>query len=105
MDHARPWLRYVEAGDLGDSALDCDGLNVENPSGDKLGDVNGFVLDADSGRPQADDKSPHLGGRAQAGDVIGVETGGERTYLGDTSEDENERRRDAETAARKLNEK
>jgi len=30
-----------------------------------------------------------------------VETGGERTYIGDTSEDENKRRRDAEEAARK----
>jgi hypothetical protein len=45
-----------------------------------------------------DDVSPHAGGRAQPGDVIGVETGGERTYVGDTSEDENERRRNAEKA-------
>jgi hypothetical protein len=44
----------------------------------------------------AADPSPHLDGRAQPGDVIGVETGGERTYIGDTAEDENERRRDAE---------
>jgi hypothetical protein len=49
----------------------------------------------------AGDTSPHLGGRAQPGDVLGVETGGERTYVGDTSEDENKRRRDAEKAARK----
>jgi hypothetical protein len=42
------------------------------------------------------DVSPHPGGRAQPGDVVGVETGGERTYLGDTTEDENERRRTAE---------
>jgi hypothetical protein len=49
----------------------------------------------------AGDTSPHLGGRAQPGDVLGVETGGERTYVGDTSEDENKRRRDAEEAARK----
>lgn len=48
-----------------------------------------------------DDASPHLAGRAQPGDVLGVETGGERTYVGDTSEDENKRRRDAEEAARK----
>jgi len=50
------------------------------------------------------DVSPHLGGRAQPGDVLGVETGGERSYIGDTSEDENERRRDAEKAASKLGE-
>jgi hypothetical protein len=30
--------------------------------------------------------------------VLGVETGGERTFIGDTSEDENERRRKAESA-------
>ncbi|MGE0449636.1 MAG: PRC-barrel domain-containing protein [Vicinamibacterales bacterium] len=40
--------------------------------------------------------SPHPGGRAQPGDVLGPETGGERTYIGDTTEDENKRRIDAE---------
>jgi hypothetical protein len=45
------------------------------------------------------DASPHLGGRAQPGDVLGLETGGETTGLGDTDEAENERRRDAERAA------
>jgi hypothetical protein len=50
---------------------------------------------------EAGDKSPHAGGRAQPGDVLGVETGGERTYVGDATEDENKRRRDAEEAARK----
>ena len=45
---------------------------------------------------RTDDSSPHFDGRAQPGDVIGVETGGERTHVGDTSEDENKRRRDAE---------
>jgi hypothetical protein len=47
-----------------------------------------------------DDESPHLGGRAQPGDVLGLETGGERTYVGDTAEDEDNRRRAAERAAR-----
>src|SRR6185295_3979367 len=47
------------------------------------------------------DTSPHFDGRAQPGDVLGVETGGERTYVGDTSEDENKRRRDAEKTAAK----
>jgi hypothetical protein len=44
----------------------------------------------------AGDVSPHHGGRAQPGDVLGIETGGETTAIGDTSEDENERRRKAE---------
>ena len=43
--------------------------------------------------------SPHMGGRAQPGDVLGVETGGETTSIGDTAEDENRRRRAAERDA------
>jgi hypothetical protein len=45
------------------------------------------------------DESPHFGGRAQPGDVLGIETGGERTYIGETAEDEDERRRAADEAA------
>jgi hypothetical protein len=54
------------------------------------------------GHPRADaaddagDVSPHAGARAQPGDVLGVETGGERTHVGDTADDENRRRRVAE---------
>ena len=51
------------------------------------------------------EESPHYEGRAQPGDVLGLETGGERTYVGDTSEDENKRRRDAEEASRRDGEK
>jgi hypothetical protein len=47
--------------------------------------------------------SPYAGDRAQPGDVIGVETGGEQTHIGDTAKDEDERRRDAEKAAAKNN--
>jgi hypothetical protein len=42
--------------------------------------------------------SPHLDGRAQPGDVLGIETGGERTHVGETADDENKRRRTAEGA-------
>jgi hypothetical protein len=45
--------------------------------------------------------SPHIGGRAQPGDVLGIETGGETTEIGDTAEDEDKRRRDAERATAK----
>jgi hypothetical protein len=45
--------------------------------------------------------SPHFEGRAQPGDVLGVETGGEETHIGDTTEDEDKRRIDAERHARK----
>ena len=248
MNRPLPWLRYVDASSLDDGVVDFDGLNVESPTGEHLGDVDGFIVDAKSSRPyylvvdaggwfksrhfllpvghtrfdadeevlvtelsreridrfpgfdkdnfeklsdddwkrfndetcqactitgvsvvyaatepyaaaweRADysypdwwrvsptlpdrmggsaltagveyppaaptptadrsnrdrtiargseddsrreaDPSPHFDGRAQPGDVLGVETGGERTYVGDTAEDENKRRQDAEAAA------
>ena len=40
-----------------------------------------------------EDVSPHAGGRAQPGDVLGIETGGETTAVGDDAEAEDERRR------------
>ena len=46
------------------------------------------------------DASPHHAGRAQPGDVLGIETGGETTEIGDTAEDEDKRRREAEKSAR-----
>lgn len=49
---------------------------------------------------RTDDVSPHFEGRAQPGDVLGIETGGERTVVGDTAEDEDRRRQDAERRER-----
>ncbi|PWT85012.1 MAG: hypothetical protein C5B57_03810 [Blastocatellia bacterium] len=51
MDKPRSWLRYVEAGDLEDASIHFDGLPVQSASGDKLGKVDGFIIDADSGCP------------------------------------------------------
>lgn len=48
------------------------------------------------------DSSPHFDGRAQPGDVIGVETGGEQTHVGDTAQDEDKRREAAQKDAEKL---
>ena len=45
------------------------------------------------------DVSPHYSRRAQPGDILGIETGGETTGIGDTAEDEDERRRDADKKA------
>jgi len=50
VDHPLPWLRYIDAGDLDDTSA-FDGLHVESPDGEDLGDVNGFIVDSDSGRP------------------------------------------------------
>jgi hypothetical protein len=55
------------------------------------------VVAREEGR-STDDVSPHHGGRAQPGDVLGIETGGETTGIGDTAEDEDQRRREAEKA-------
>ncbi len=48
----------------------------------------------DAGGRDRDDVSPHFGGRAQPGDILGLETGGETTKIGDSAEDENKRRRE-----------
>jgi hypothetical protein len=241
MDHPQPWLRLVEAKDLDNSAIDFRNLKVRNEAGEKLGNVDGFVVDVETARPyyvvvdaggwfksrhfllpighaemdededaivtnlerervnrfpgfdkgefeklkesdlrrigedtsiacgftdvtvavwdrptyrlpdwwqpdyyRADladagsssarsqstaqstsgkpassnpsrstgadrdraiahggESSPFPGGRAEPGDVLGIETGGERTYIGDTKQSENERRREAETEASK----
>ena len=62
--------------------------------------ADGLDTDVDTDvEPGADDVSPHFGGRAQPGDVLGLETGGETTEIGDTAEDENKRRRDLEEQA------
>ena len=50
----------------------------------------------ESGARDRDDVSPHFGGRAQPGDILGIETGGETTGIGDSAEDENKRRRAVE---------
>ena len=49
---------------------------------------------ADSTNPNANWPDPDLE-RAQPGDVLGIERGGETTSLGDTEEEEDRRRRDA----------
>jgi PRC-barrel domain len=49
--------------------------------------------DREAGYRDGDDVSPHFERRAQPGDILGIETAGETTEIGDTAEDENERRR------------
>src|SRR5689334_11603555 len=51
MDHPRPGLKYVDADDLDKQTFDFDGLEVVDLSGDKLGKVDGFIMDAAQGRP------------------------------------------------------
>jgi len=51
MDHPRPGLKYVDADDLDKQTFDFDGLEVVDLSGDKLGKVDGFIMDVAKGRP------------------------------------------------------
>jgi sporulation protein YlmC with PRC-barrel domain len=51
MDHPRPNLRYVDAKELDDTATKLRGLEVDSASGEKLGKLEGFIIDATSGRP------------------------------------------------------
>jgi PRC-barrel domain len=53
MDHPRPWLRYVDADDLDSSAseLTFDDMRVYGTDAEKLGSVEGFIVDGSTGRP------------------------------------------------------
>jgi hypothetical protein len=51
MDHPQPWLRYVDADDLESSTFRFDDLPVKSSTGEKLGEVDGFIVDEASGRP------------------------------------------------------
>ena len=52
MDHPRPGFKYVDAKDLDDSAQKFSGLDVEGTDGAKLGEVEGFIMDVEQGRPR-----------------------------------------------------
>jgi hypothetical protein len=47
-------------------------------------------------------RAPAVGERAQPGDILGIESGGETTGIGDTAEDEDRRREQAEKAGREV---
>jgi PRC-barrel domain protein len=52
MDHPKPGLKYVDAKDLDDSAKKFTGVPVLAVDGEKLGEVEGFVMDVGQGRPR-----------------------------------------------------
>jgi hypothetical protein len=51
MDHPRPGLRYVDASNLDDNAWRLNGRPVNGTDGERLGSVEGFILDRRDGRP------------------------------------------------------
>ena len=52
MDHPIPGLKYVDAKDLDDSGMKFAGVEVDGSDGEKLGEVEGFVMDVTHGRPR-----------------------------------------------------
>jgi hypothetical protein len=51
MNHPRPGLRYVDAGNLDNSQIRLDGMDVQGLDDEKLGTVDGFIIDKSSARP------------------------------------------------------
>lgn len=88
---SRPTTRTIEADTVTRAAVP-----VSDRYNDELVTARERVRDREVG-----DDSPHLDGRAQPGDILGIETGGERTHVGETAEDEDKRRRDALKSARR----
>jgi hypothetical protein len=101
----RPDYRYPDWWHANPSLPERMGANVEKEMVDyppQERAVSERAVASDSAvRSSTPEPSPHFDGRAQPGDVLGLETGGERTYVGDTAEDENKRREDAELEAKK----
>ena len=52
MDHPKPGLKYVDAKALDDSAQQFTGVPVLGADAEKLGEVEGFVLDMPHGTPR-----------------------------------------------------
>jgi hypothetical protein len=64
---------------------------------DDISDRNRVVeIDRDELRDRDDLRAPAVGERAQPGDILGIESAGERTALGETAADEDKRRERAE---------
>jgi hypothetical protein len=52
MDHPKPELKYLSAKDLQGTAVSLDGADVRSVDGDKLGTVEGFIVDIRQGWPR-----------------------------------------------------
>lgn len=52
MHHTRPELKYVDAEDLNGTAAKLDGVPVIGADGEKLGTVDGFIIDVRANRPR-----------------------------------------------------
>ena len=52
MNHPKPQLKYVDAKELDEGARKFNGADVLGADGTKLGEVEGFVMDVQQGRPR-----------------------------------------------------
>lgn len=51
MDHPRPGLKYVPVKDLDRSKTSFENFTVDDPSSEKLGSLEGFIIDVDQALP------------------------------------------------------
>ena len=105
------------------AAMPAAGTGAESLGRSRMSDVTGRSREEISGRLRDEDdvylvrdepvvsrdrddlrrddlRAPTVGERAQPGDILGIESGGETTGLGDTADDEDRRREQAEKAVR-----
>jgi len=74
---------------------------LERERKDRKGAVRETEREREQVTARETDTSPHFDGRAQPGDVLGLETDGEQTHVGETAEDEDKRRVNAQRDAAK----
>jgi PRC-barrel domain protein len=51
MDRPRPGLKYLPVDELDRSKMTFENFTVEDPAGEKLGKLEGFIIDINSARP------------------------------------------------------
>jgi hypothetical protein len=52
MDHPIPGLKYLDSKDLDEHGRKFSGMGVKDADGERLGEVEGFVMDVREGRPR-----------------------------------------------------
>ena len=51
MNRPYPWLKYLDAHAIQFPDIPIEGMRVRNDAGERLGKIEGFIVDSDSGRP------------------------------------------------------
>lgn len=51
MDHPRPSLKYISVKDLDRTKISFEDFDVDDPTGEKLGSLEGFIVDVDKSVP------------------------------------------------------